>query len=89
MPHPTRIWRVIVSVLLIVLVLTTTMGIVCHHHDQCAEGNCTLCHMIIAPPAAAAGAIGLVPATAECTVWEISFVSQCRVNESPPRAPPV
>jgi hypothetical protein len=89
MPDPTRIWRVIVSVLLIVLVLTTTMGMVWHHHDQCPAGNCTLCHMVIAPPAAAVGAIGLVPAIAECTVREKSFVSQCRANERPPRAPPV
>jgi len=55
MPDPTRIWRVIVSVLLIVLVLATTMGMVCHHHDQCSSGNCMLCHMIIAPPASASG----------------------------------
>jgi hypothetical protein len=89
MPDPTRVWRVIVSVLLIVLVLATTMGAVWHHHDQCPSGNCTLCHMVIAPPAAEIGEIGLVQATAECTVWENSFVSQCRANEMPPRAPPV
>ena len=89
MPDPTRTWRVIVSALLIVLVLTTTMGMVWHHHDQCSAGDCTLCHMVIAPPAATVGAIGSVPAAAECTVWENRFVSQCRVNERPPRAPPV
>ncbi len=89
MPVPARIWRVIVSGLLIVLVLTTAMGMVWHHHDQCPAGDCTLCHMVIAPPAAAAGAIGLVLAAVECTAWENSFVSQCRVNERPPRAPPV
>ena len=89
MPDPTRIWRIIVSVLLIVLVLATTMGMVCHHHDQCSAGNCTLCHMIIAPPVKAVGAIDVVPATAVCAVRENSFVSQCRVNEKPPRAPPV
>jgi hypothetical protein len=89
MPDPTRIWRVAVSVLLIVLVLTITMGMVWHHHDQCTAGNCTLCHMVIAPPAAVTGAIGLIPAPAESAVGENSFVSQCRVNEKPPRAPPV
>ena len=89
MPDPTRIWRVIVSVLLIVLVLATTMGMVYHHHDQCSAGNCTLCHMMIAPPATADGAIGLIPATAECAFRENGFVSQSRVNEKPPRAPPV
>ena len=89
MPDPTRIWRVIVSVLLIVLVLATTMGMVYHHHDQCSAGNCTLCHMMIAPPATADGAIGLIPATADYALRENGFVSQCRVNEKPPRAPPV
>ena len=89
MPDRARIWRVIVSVLLIVLVLTITMGMVWHHHDQCSTGTCTLCHLAIAPPAAAIGATGLAPATAECAVREASFVSRCRANEKPPRAPPV
>lgn len=88
-PDPTRVWRVAVSVLLIVLVLATAMGTVWHHHDQCTAGSCTLCHMVIATPAAVIGAIGLVPATAEYAVGENDFVSQCRVNEKPPRAPPV
>jgi len=89
MPDSTRIWRVIVSVLLIVLVLATTMGMVWHHHDQCTAGNCTLCHMVIAPPAAEIAATGLVPAAAECAVRVNGFVSQRSVNEKPPRAPPV
>ena len=88
MPDTTRIWRVIVSVLLIVLVLATTMGVVWHHHDQCT-GTCTLCHMVIAPPAAVAGAICLVPVTANYAVRENGFVSRCTANEKPPRAPPV
>ena len=89
MHDPARIWRVAVSILLIVLVLATAMGIVWHHHDQCIAGNCTLCHMVIASPAAAIEANESVPATAECTAPEIHFISQCRVNEKPPRAPPV
>ncbi|HUV70641.1 MAG TPA: hypothetical protein VMW15_13320 [Terracidiphilus sp.] len=89
MPNPTRSWQLIVSVLLIVLVLAITMGMVWHHYDQCSAGNCTLCHMVIAPPAAVIGAIGLVPVTAEYAVLENGFVSRCRVNEKPPRAPPV
>ena len=89
MSDSTRICRVLVSVLLIVLVLATTMGMVWHHHDQCSAGNCTLCHMIIAPPVTAVGAIDVVPATAVCAVRENGLVSQCRVNEKPPRAPPV
>jgi hypothetical protein len=75
--------------LLIVLVLATTMGMVCHHHDRCSASNCTLCHMVIAPPQAMIEAIGLVPVTAEYVVPEDGFVSVYRANEKPPRAPPV
>jgi hypothetical protein len=89
MPEPTRIWRVIVPILLIVLVLATTMGMAWHHHDQCSTSNCMLCHLAFAPPAAVIGATGLVPATAKYAVRENSFVSRCRANEKPPRAPPV
>lgn len=89
MTDPARIRRVIVSALLIVLVLALTVGMVCHHHDQCSAGNCVLCHLAIAPPATVIGAVGLVPVTTEYTVRDNSFVSRCRANEKPPRAPPV
>lgn len=85
----TRIWRVIVSALLIVLVMALTAGMVCHHHDQCSAGICTLCHLAFAPPAAAIGAIGLFETTAEHAVREKGFASRCRDNEKQPRAPPV
>jgi hypothetical protein len=75
--------------LLIVLVLATTMGMVCHHHDQCSAGNCTLCHMVIASPSATVDAIGLVVVSTEYAALQNDFVSVCRVNEKPPRAPPV
>ena len=84
-----RSWRATVSVLLIVLVLAISMGMVCHHHDQCSAGTCTLCHMVIAPPSAVIEAVGLVPVTAEYVVLENSFVSLHRANDKPPRAPPV
>jgi hypothetical protein len=74
---------------LIVLVVATTMGMVWHHHDQCSADKCTLCHMVIAPPSAVTEAIGLIPVTAECAVLKNSFISRCRTNEKPPRAPPV
>lgn len=85
----TRIWRVIVSALLIVLVLALTAGMVCHHHDQCSAGSCTLCHLAFAPPAAVIGASGLVVVTAEHAVRENGLVSRFCANEKPPRAPPV
>jgi hypothetical protein len=89
MSGSTRIWRVVVSVLLIVLVLATTMGMVWHHHDQCSAGNCTLCHLVIGTASPVIGAIGLVPVTAEYAVREDQFVSRCSTTEKPPRAPPV
>lgn len=84
-----RIWRVIVSAVLIVLVLTATMGMVWHHNDQCSAGNCTLCHLVIASPAALIGATGMVLVTAEYAVGENRFDSRCGTAEKPPRAPPV
>jgi hypothetical protein len=89
MPGQTRRWQAIVSVLLIVLVLATTMGMVWHHHDRCSAANCTLCHMVIAPPSSAVQAIGLVPVAAKLAVLENGVISICRANEKPPRAPPV
>ena len=88
MTDRTPIWRVLVSALLIVLLSALAVGMVCHHHDQCSAGNCTLCHLAIAPPTAVTGAIGLVVATAEYAIRENSFVSRCRASEKPPRAPP-
>ncbi|MFZ0394056.1 MAG: hypothetical protein WBX09_16760 [Terracidiphilus sp.] len=88
MTDPAPIRRVIVSALLIVLVLALTMGMVCHHHDQCSAANCVLCHLAIAPPATVTGAVGLVQVTAEYAVRENGFVSCCTANEKPPRAPP-
>lgn len=88
MTDRTRIWRVLMSALLIVLVLALTLGMVCHHHDQCSASKCTLCHLAVVPPAAVIGAIGLIGATAEHAVREKGFVSRCRANEKQPRAPP-
>jgi hypothetical protein len=88
MPDPTRSWRATVSVLLIVLVLATTMGMVCHHHDQCSAGNCMLCHLVIASPLAMTKAIELVPVAAEYAAPDNGFDSVCRANERPSRAPP-
>jgi hypothetical protein len=88
MPDSTRTWRVIFSVLLIVLVLAMTMGMM-WHHDQCSAANCTLCHLAIASPTAVIKAIELVPVTAEYAVRENRIVSRCSANEKPPRAPPV
>lgn len=89
MTDPMRFWRVIVSALLIALVLATTMGMVCHSHDQCSAGNCTLCHLQIVSPTAGIGTIGLALVPPEYAVRENRFISRCSASEKPPRAPPV
>jgi flagellar basal body-associated protein FliL len=88
MTDATRIRHIIISVLLIVLVLAMTTGMAWHYHDQCSAGDCTLCHLAIAPPTAVIRAIELVPVTAEYAVRENRFVSHRGANERPPRAPP-
>ena len=75
MTDPTRIWRVIVSALLIALLLATTMGMVWHNHDQCSAGNCTLCHLVIGSPAAGIGAI----------VWWAAYHRSESKSAGPPR----
>jgi len=71
MPDPTRIWRVIVSVLLIVLVLATTM-------EWCVTIMTVFFGQLHAvphdhrSPASAVGAIGLIRATAECAVRKMA-----------------
>jgi hypothetical protein len=88
-PDRTRIWQVGISVVLIVLLLAVTMGMVWHNHDHCSAGNCTLCHMVVASPSAIVDTIGLVVVTTEYAALQNDFVSVCRANEKPPRAPPV
>jgi hypothetical protein len=82
-------WQATISILLIVLLLATTLGMVWHHHDQCSASNCTLCHLVIGPPSAPITAMEMLPVTAEHAVLEIGFASVCNANEKPPRAPPV
>jgi hypothetical protein len=84
-----RIWRVVVPVVLIVVVLTTTMGMVCHwHHDRYAADQCTLCHLVIAPALANTEACSLTLPPAEFAAQAESFVSGCTTRQIPSRAPP-
>lgn len=85
-----RIWRVFVPVLLIVAVLATTMGMVCHHHhDRYSADQCTLCHLVIAPTAADSGVSVLALAPAHFGVQTECLVSLFVADQISSRAPPV
>jgi hypothetical protein len=84
-----RIWRVLVPVVLIVAVLATTMGMVCHHHhDRYSADQCTLCHLVIAPTVANADVCELAPAIADYAVQSEFLISHCVADQIPSRAPP-
>lgn len=84
-----RIWRVLVPVVLIVAVLATTMGMVCHHHrDRYSADQCTLCHLVIAPTISNAGVCELAPASADYVVQSEFLISHYVPDQVPSRAPP-
>lgn len=84
-----RIWRVVVPVLLVLAILATTMGMVCHdHHDRYSADQCTLCHLVIAPTVANAGVCELVSAPAPYVVQSESYISRGVPHHIPSRAPP-
>lgn len=89
MSHWNRIWRVLVPVVLIVAVLATTMGMVCHHHrDNYSADQCTLCHLVIAPTVTNMGVCELAPASADYAAQSEFRVSHCVTDQIPSRAPP-
>ena len=84
-----RICRVLVLSLLIVTVLATTMGMVCHHHhDNNSADQCTLCHLVIAPTVSDSGVNELVLAPAHHAEQPEFFISRFVTDQIPPRAPP-
>lgn len=89
MPGPIRIRQCIVPILMIVLVLVTMMGMVCHHHTNNSADGCTLCHLAIAPAVPHEGVCGPAPFAVEFAVQSERIVSRCVVTQKPSRAPPV
>ena len=84
-----RIWRVVVPVVLIVAVLATTVGMVCHHHhDRSSADQCTLCHLVIAPTVADPGVGELTPVSPDYVVQSEFLISRCAPDQIPSRAPP-
>ena len=53
MPELTRKWRFVVPFVMILLVITTMMGVACHNHDHCTSAACSFCHLAIDTPAIA------------------------------------
>jgi len=89
MRFQSRFWRIVLPVLLIVLLVGTATGRVCHSHaHESASVNCTLCHLAIAPPVSPAAAAGMAPAVARLALTYRSVVSSYVALEIPPRAPP-
>ena len=85
----TRIFRVVVPVVLIVSVLATTTGMVWHHHDSRSSADqCTLCHLVIAPAGAATGVCGVTSAPADYELKIKSFIPGASADQTVPRAPP-
>ena len=83
------ICRTLVLVVLIVAVLATTMGMVCHcHHDRYSADQCTLCHFVIAPIVASPNVCQLAVAPAEYVVQSEFFITRYIASQVPSRAPP-
>jgi hypothetical protein len=88
MSFPRVTWRVVIPVVLILLLMVTMLGAVCHHHDGANAANCTLCHMAIEPPVHDARLCGMVLPSAAAVMQSRTFVSRFAEQEIAPRAPP-
>lgn len=88
MPDQARNWRVILSILLIVLIVATTFGMVWHHHGHRASTQCDLCQLVIQQPNQAAGACQTVEARVESIPHSIRLISRLVARQIPSRAPP-
>lgn len=88
MPDQKRIWRSIVPVALLLLVLATTFGMICHSHVDCSPSTCPLCHLTIAPSLPGDCAQALILESAGPDLQHPRLIAQFVVPQLPPRAPP-
>jgi hypothetical protein len=88
MPGRSRIWRVVVPIVLIAAVLVMTVGVVCHTHTDCSPSTCPICHLVIAPTAAGApsNVFVLIGEKPEPQIARLFFSFARR--QIPARAPP-
>ncbi|HEV2486768.1 MAG TPA: hypothetical protein VGT08_14655 [Terracidiphilus sp.] len=83
-----QIWRVVVSLVLIVLLLGMTSGMVWHHHVNGSQETCPLCHIAISPIVAGIRACALVPIGAGPGHQYIRSIARAALRQIPARAPP-
>jgi hypothetical protein len=83
-----QIWRLVVPLALLVLVLSTTLGVVWHHHVNSSSDTCLLCHLAIAPSLAGIRGCVLVPVGAGPEAQYINLIAYSAPRLIPTRAPP-
>ncbi|HUX44543.1 MAG TPA: hypothetical protein VMV57_07320 [Terracidiphilus sp.] len=88
MPDQKPNWRILIPVLLIVLLLGTTFGAVCHTHVNCSPLNCPLCHLAIEPSVAGAPSNCMITAGSGPEVEPVRQMARMAVQRIPARAPP-
>jgi hypothetical protein len=86
--NQSRIWRVIVPVVLIAVVMATSFGMAWHDHDHCSSVQCALCHLVTAPPIAAALVHAPVFTGAGPVPQSNQTVARLIARQVPARAPP-
>lgn len=83
-----QIWRVAVSVLLIVLLVGMTSGMAWHHHANHSAETCPICHLAIAPSVAGVRTCVLVPVGAGPSHQPTRSLACAALRQVPARAPP-
>ena len=86
------IWRFVIPIAVLAVILGTTLGEVCHHHDaNTSAENCSICHLshqAVEPAAASVGVEILVPRGPRPEPLPSAVVSRLDAPRVPARAPP-
>ncbi|MGH9607554.1 MAG: hypothetical protein ACRD3N_17830 [Terracidiphilus sp.] len=87
-PDLKRTWHFVLPVLMIVLLMITAVGMVCHHHDGASACNCMLCHMALEPALSGMGQSEFVLRSTAAILQQDTLLSRLSASETSPRAPP-
>jgi hypothetical protein len=91
-PGRKSIWRLVIPIAVLALVIGTTLGEVCHHHDaNTSAENCPICHLshqAAEPVVASVRAEIRVPEGPRPEPLPAAFVSRLVAPQVPARAPP-
>jgi hypothetical protein len=86
------IWGLFIPIAVLVLVVGTTLGDVCHHHDlNTTPENCPICHLshqAVEPAVASVCTAILVPEGSGPEPLEANSLSRLSASRIPARAPP-